>query len=82
MTEVILEQVIVQNDAVNVLFQDNGLLFGDIESLETYSASLQYDEYLKHIFLNLIVILGETAVVGKTLIYNPNALDGVIVKLV
>jgi hypothetical protein len=82
MTEVILEQVIVQNDAVNVLFQDNGLLFGDIESLETYSASLQYDEYLKHIFLNLIVILGEPAVVGKTLIYNPNALDGVIVKLV
>ena len=59
-----------------------GLLFGDMESLETYTASLPYDEYLKHFFLNLIVTLGKDAVVGKTLIYNPNALDGVIVRLV
>jgi hypothetical protein len=82
MTKVTLEQVIIQNDAVNVLYQDNGLVFGDIGSLETYTASLQYDEYLKHFFINLLVILGEDAVVGKTLIYNPNALDGVIVRLV
>ena len=82
MTEVTLEEVIIENEAVNVLYQDNGLLFGDMESLETYSASLPYDEYLKHFFLNLIVTLGKDAVVGKTLIYNPNALDGVIVRLV
>jgi len=82
MEEVTLEEVIIENEAVNILYQDNGLLFGDMESLETYSAILPYDEYLKHFFLNLIVTLGKDAVVGKTLIYNPNALDGVIVRLV
>jgi hypothetical protein len=33
-------------------------------------------------FIDLLEKRGEDFAVGKTLIYNPNALDGIIVRLV
>lgn len=82
MEEVILEEIVVQNNAINVMYDDNGTEFGDQNSLDSFVADLSYRSCLKNMFLKLIETLGEDAVVGKKLVFNPNALDGVIVRLV
>lgn len=82
MEEVILEEIVVQDTVINVMYDDQGIQFGDQESFDSYVNELSYRAILKGIFLKLITTLGEDAVVGKKLVFNPNALDGVIVKLV
>ena len=82
MEEVTLEEIVVQDTVINVMYDDNGVAFGDQESFDSYVNELLYRTFLKGIFLKLITTLGEDAVVGKKLVFNPNALDGVIVKLV
>lgn len=82
MDEVTLEEIIVQNDCVNVMFDDLGIQFGDEQSYHSYVHGLSYNSCLKNMLMKLIETLGEDAVVGKKLVFNPFALDGVIVRLV
>lgn len=82
MEEVTLEEIVVQNNTINVMYDDNGTEFGDQQSLDSFVEDLSYRSCLKNMFLKLIETLGEDAVIGKKLVFNPNALDGVIVRLV
>lgn len=82
MEEVILEEIVVGNNTINVMYDDNGTEFGDQHSLDSFVEDLSYRSCLKNMFLKLIETLGEDAVIGKKLVFNPNALDGVIVRLV
>jgi hypothetical protein len=82
MIEVTLEDIVVQGLTINVLYDDQGIEFGDQTSLDNYVNQLPISQYLRDMFLKLIDTLGENAVVGKTLVFNPDAIDGVIVRLI
>jgi hypothetical protein len=82
MEEVTLEEIVVQGLTINVMYDDGGVEFGDQTNLDSYVNQLFFSQYLKDIFLKLIDTLGEDAVVGKTLVFDPDAIDGVIVRLI
>jgi hypothetical protein len=82
MEEVTLEGIVVQGVTINVMYDDNGTEFGDQASLDSYVNELSFRPDLKDMFLKLIYAQGENAIVGKTLVFNPDAIDGVIVRLV
>jgi hypothetical protein len=82
MEEVTLEGVVVQGVTINVMYDDYGTEFGDQASLDSYVNELSFRPDLKDMFLKLIYAQGENAIVGKTLVFNPDAIDGVIVRLV
>ncbi len=82
MEEVTLEGIVVQGMTINVMYDDNGTEFGDQASLDSYVNELSFRPDLKDMFLKLIYAQGENAIVGKTLVFNPDAIDGVIVRLV
>lgn len=80
----LVEKTVNQDGTIQITFDDGtGLIYGDEQSiiLDCESRDLSFSDYLKSFLICMLADQG-SAIIGKTVVLDTDAVDGNIVKVI